>query len=391
DRVYSRNRKGGVESVIGVTVEITELKTREEEIARAKANLEKINTLSPAIIYVYDLTEKKNLFANRSLVERLGYTEEEVQEMGSNMLSNCIHPDDLERVYAHHAAFEKMRDNETTELEYRFKHKIKNEYEWIISSEQVFERNAHGKPVTLIGIAQIVTEQKAREQALIDANAELERFNYLVSHDLKEPLRTIGAFSERLKKKYQEKLTGSGEDYLKFIDQAINRMQLLTKQLLDYSRLNQQQPDMVSVNLNEVMVDVLDNLQLSISENQAKIEVESLPIVQGDKLLMTILFQNLISNSIKYRKSDVISAIKVGYHPKGKSVTIFVKDNGIGIKPEYLDKIFEVFKRLHNKEDYEGSGIGLASCKRIVSNLGGRIWASSIEGEGSTFYVSFPV
>lgn len=222
-------------------------------------------------------------------------------------------------------------------------------------------------------------------------NAELKQFAYIASHDMREPLRSIGAFSSLLERKHGGKLDESGKEYLTFIKDAVNRMSALLTDLLDYSKINSQQAT-EWIDMKGIIQTVKSNLnhQLMTTEGDIVMQRKGIPYLKAVPTQMMQLFQNLISNSLKFRKPDENPVVEVaGYAHDGGHV-ITVKDNGIGIDPQYQDKIFGMFSRLNNKDKFEGTGIGLATCKKIVQQHGGKIWVESEEGVGSTFYIWMP-
>jgi two-component system CheB/CheR fusion protein len=239
-------------------------------------------------------------------------------------------------------------------------------------------------------VALIENEARLRKlaQELVNSNRELEQFAYIASHDLKEPLHVVSSFTHLLEKKLDSKLDSGEKEYINFIKQGIHQAQLLIKDLLEYSRMGQER-SMAPLNLNTVLVDVLGNLKVIIHTSNAMVNYEPLPNVTANYLAMFQLFQNLISNAIKY-KSDKIPEITISCKQEKDNYLFCIKDNGIGIDLQYKTKIFEMFQRLHSKSEYSGTGIGLAICKRVVENHGGRIWVDSKPGDGSSFYFTIP-
>ena len=236
-----------------------------------------------------------------------------------------------------------------------------------------------------------LAEEERRRQAdeLARSNADLQQFAYVTSHDLQEPLRTITSFSQMISRKYSGKLDEQADEYLHLIISGANRMKELIEALLHYSRaVNAEDRPFGPVALNEIVDVVLMNLQSTLEETQGSVKYDELPRVQGDSVQLIQLLQNLISNALKYRKPDVAPTVVVSADRRDRNWVISVKDNGIGVQPEFTDRIFGVFKRLHGKE-VPGTGIGLAICKRIVQNHGGDIWVES-NREGSIFSFTLP-
>ncbi len=236
-----------------------------------------------------------------------------------------------------------------------------------------------------------VTEKKEMDnklqqtmQHLQNANKELEQFAYIASHDLQEPLRTVSSFTELFMKEYNGKLSVSGEKYLEFIFKSSNRMKLLVKGLLDYSRIGKEK-QLVVTDCHQLVSDVLADLGASIQECNAHIHINPLPTIPAYTTEMRQLFQNIIGNAIKYRKKGVEPEIEINAVSEEKYWHFSIKDNGIGIKESDQEKVFIIFKRLHNHNEYEGTGIGLSHCKKIVELHGGKIWIDSVIDNGSTF------
>lgn len=216
-------------------------------------------------------------------------------------------------------------------------------------------------------------------------NKELEQFAYVASHDLQEPLRTTTGFVEALRKQYKGMLDDHADRYLDYIAQSSDRMKTLIKDLLDYSRIGREK-QFIPVDCNVILTEVLTDLQTVIRESGAIIETGELPAVNAFPTELKLLFQNLISNSIKFRMPGISPLVRIDAQAENGYWKFAVRDNGIGIDPSHQDRIFIIFQRLHNRSDYEGSGIGLAHCKKIVELHGGEIWVESTPGKGSTFF-----
>jgi light-regulated signal transduction histidine kinase (bacteriophytochrome) len=216
-------------------------------------------------------------------------------------------------------------------------------------------------------------------------NKELEQFAYIASHDLQEPLRTITSLVDLLSQSYQQKLDSSGQRMIKYLTEAAGRMSQLIKGLLDYSRIGRESV-LTTVDLNKLLTEVKSDLTSAIIKSSAEIEINPLPTIQAYELELRLLFQNLLSNALKYNKPGVPPVIVVasGQQPTG-GWKFTISDNGIGIADEFKEKIFIIFQRLHKKGEYEGTGIGLSHCMKIAELHKGRIWVESKPGEGSTF------
>lgn len=226
-------------------------------------------------------------------------------------------------------------------------------------------------------------KEKAKE--LGRSNEELGQFAYVASHDLQEPLRMIASYLQLLEKRYGENLDKTAHEFIFFAVDGAKRMQKLIDALLVYSRVGSKAKPFEKTDVNEVCQIVLKNLEVLIKEKNVKMHVAEMPKLVADATQLTQLFQNLISNGIKFQKS-MTPEIVVGCQDDGSFYKFWVKDNGIGIEPQYFDKIFTIFKRLHTREEFEGTGIGLSVCKKIIERHGGKIWPESKEGTGTTFY-----
>jgi len=206
---------------------------------------------------------------------------------------------------------------------------------------------------------------------------------------LQEPLRTLSAFSQIIKEEYHDKLDEEGNKYLEFIFSSATRMRMLVTGVLDYSLLGQKSI-ITPVDCNKILSEVLFDMTDSINSSGAKISVQELPVLNGFETELRLLFQNLIHNAIKFRKKDVCPEIKISVESQKNEWVFAIEDNGIGIQEKDIENVFIIFRRTHNRSEYEGSGIGLAHCKKIVELHGGRIWVESIPGKGSTFIFSIP-
>lgn len=238
-------------------------------------------------------------------------------------------------------------------------------------------------------VSERTAELRASNEALRKSNEDLNQFAYAASHDLQEPLRLVALYSQMLQRKYSDRLDAQAEQYVSYVISGAHRMEILLKDLLAYSQVGSLGDGPASsVAVSEALRKALQNLQASIDENQALVTWNGLPTLQAHEIRLVQLLQNLLGNAIKYRQSDR-PKVHVDAQRRSGEWLFSVKDNGIGIKPEYVQQIFGIFKRLHGST-YPGTGIGLAICERIVKTYGGQIWVESSLGEGSTFYFTLP-
>jgi PAS domain S-box-containing protein len=255
--------------------------------------------------------------------------------------------------------------------------------------------SAHGILVTA-AIRNISVRKQAEENLLKTAeqlkqkNDQLQQFAYVASHDLQEPLRMVASYTQLLAKRYVGRLDSDADEFIAYAVDGCNRMQTLILDLLAYSRSRTDGKGQRVISTEDVLQEALMNLRAAIEESRAVVTRDSLPTITSNGSQLVQIFQNLIGNAIKYRSASVpqvnISATKNG----GKGWIFSVRDNGMGIEPQYFEKIFVLFQRLHGREEFSGTGIGLAVCKKIVEQLGGTIWVESQPERGSTFYFSLP-
>ncbi|NLR91456.1 sensor histidine kinase [Flammeovirga agarivorans] len=232
--------------------------------------------------------------------------------------------------------------------------------------------------------------KKVYTNKLIHKNKEQEQFIYIASHDLQEPLNTVMSFSNVLNDKYYDVLDERGRKCLTYVHQASARMSALVKALLDYGRLGKNR-EKEEIDCNVMLNDIIMDLDERIQTSHAKITIGELPIINGYKNELRMLFQNLLTNAIKFRREGHPPQITISAQKEDKSWTFYVQDNGIGIAEEHKQKVFTIFQRLHTTSEYEGTGIGLAHCNKIIDLHHGKLWLESELNKGSTFYFNLPI
>jgi light-regulated signal transduction histidine kinase (bacteriophytochrome) len=238
--------------------------------------------------------------------------------------------------------------------------------------------------------AQLEHKVEERTVELTRSNADLAQFAYVASHDLQEPLRMVSSYLQLIEQRYKDKLDAAGTEFMNYAVDGATRMQTMINDLLTFSRVGTRGKPFEPTDCEVILDQTLANLQMAIEESQAIITHDPLPTVMSDDTQMVLLFQNLIGNAIKFRTQEQMR-VHISAEAKGREWVFSVRDNGIGIDPQYFERLFVIFQRLHSKEEYPGTGIGLAVCKRVVERHGGKIWVESQPGQGSTFYFTIPI
>ncbi len=255
-----------------------------------------------------------------------------------------------------------------------------------LAAEQILELNLGLEA----RVAERTSELESVNEQLRRSNADLTKFAYIASHDLQEPLRTIGSYVGLISHRYQGKLDDQADKYIKFVVDGAKRMQNLVQDLLQYSRVGTEPLNLTSVDMNALMQNVLNSLEYTIHEQQASIVNGPLPVLKGDETKLTQVVTNLVTNAMKFRKPDEAPVVELQAVREGPEWLFTLKDNGIGFEQQYSDRIFAIFQRLHGVGVYPGTGMGLAICKRVIELHGGRIWATSNGVSGSVFSFTLP-
>ncbi len=271
------------------------------------------------------------------------------------------------------------------------KGKFATVFEDITHRKQIEEELRLARDNLEVQVQERTKELENVNDELKNSNDELQQFAYVTSHDLQEPLRTIASFTQLLDRRYKGKLDSDADEFMDYIVDASKRMQSLIKDLLEYSKVTSKGEEFKLVNTKEIVKNIISDFHVILDENNGEVTCDSLPEVYANERLLTQVFQNLISNAIKYRKPEEPPRVHISSRKEGHEFVFSISDNGIGIDPEYFDRIFMIFQRLHTQGEYEGTGIGLAIVKKIIDQHGGRIWVESELGKGSTFYFTLPM
>jgi PAS domain S-box-containing protein len=376
------------------------LEERERQILQAEAKFRTLVEQVPAIIYTVALDEEiRFLYVSPQVEDIFGFLQGNWLA-DANLWIQGIHEDERDQVLQQMQ--QAITEHKPFQAEYRFT--ARNGTRLWIRDEALLVYDLDGTPLFLQGILLNITERKEAEAALRvyavqleRSNRELQDFAYIASHDLQEPLRKIQAFGERLDVKFAEQLGDEGTNYVERMRSSAARMQILINDLLSYSRVTTKANPFVPVDLNQVAEDVLSDLGERVKETGGQVELGDLPRIEADQVQMQQLLQNLIANALKFHRPGSPPHIRVsGRIPPGpmrrrRVAELRVEDNGIGFDEKYLQRIFQPFQRLHGRGQYEGSGIGLAICRKIVERHGGTITARSAPGEGTTFIVELPL
>lgn len=371
-----------------------DLERANSELAETKVLLEKTFEALDQAVFVVDPATRRILSCNRAVEHIFGYSQEEL--IGQN--TALLHAGKEGYVQFGKKLFAALDRGGVYRGEFRMRRKDGSLF---TSEHSVSEiRDETGKRHAVVSVLRDISERKSMEEKILDymkrlerSNVELQSFAFVASHDLQEPLRKIQTFGNMLESKYASRLGEDGRDYVRRMGNAAGRMQALIKGLLSYSRITTTGLPLEPVNLNEVMRETLSNLEVPIEKIGARVQVESLPTVEADAVQMGQLFQNLIGNSLKFgagRKGLVVTIYSEAAVEKDQAVRIIVKDNGIGFDMKFADRVFQPFERLHGRSAYEGIGMGLAICRKIVERHQGTIEAKSTPGEGAAFVVTLP-
>ncbi len=387
-----RDENGKPVRMLGAHQDITELKQAELNIKAMQARFELAAEGASVGIWDWVDVEKSEEIWTPKFYELLGYAPNEITASLENFRA-FLHPGDQAHTFA--AVNRHFEENTPFDVEYRLKTKS-GEYKWFRGTG-IASRDESGKPQRMVGSIQDIHSSKLYEDELErtiiklkQSNDDLERFAYVASHDLQEPLRVVTSYVQLLTRRYRDRLDKNAADFCDYIVDGCSRMQKLINDLLEFSRVGRDKLEKQKVDLQEIVESVKQSLARQIDLCAAIVSYENLPVVRANSAQIERLMQNLVSNSLKYKRESVPPEILISGTEKADRWEISVKDNGIGIEKKYFDRIFVIFQRLHGIGEYSGTGVGLAVCKRIVGTHGGDIWLESAPGEGSTFTFSLP-
>lgn len=402
--------------IFGTAQDVTELKKTEASLKANQTFIQKIADAAPSIITSYNVKNGAYLFISQGLRIVLGYDTDTALKEGVSFFMNIMHPEDLAPIIEQNTkaiqkaneSFLKGGEESIEEFQYRMRH-VNGEYRWFHTYGTVFSRNAAGEVENVLNISLDITEKIKAEQILVQktlelehSNKSLEEFAFIASHDLKEPLRKISTLTDRLVVIEDKNLSADGRVYLQKVVSSSIRMQQMIDDLLSLAQVTSDR-SYQKVSLQALLTEVLQTFDQKIEESKAKIICKDLPDAVVVPSQFRQLFQNLVSNSLKFRRTEVAPVLEIRHQfltthetshqdvqPASRYVQLTFSDNGIGFDNKFLPKIFSIFQRLHPRHKYEGTGIGLSICRKIVENHGGVIFADGVVDKGATFTVIVP-
>jgi PAS domain S-box-containing protein len=370
--------------LVSVAIRDSTLRRQVEAAVRRQAAL---LDLVPAAVLVRDGASAIQYW-NPAAERMYGWTELEARGQVTHTLLKTCFPD------SHAALDEALETSGYWEGELR--HTRKDGTELVVSSRQAVQRDQNGRKTAILEINTDVTDRKRADEQLrrladdlARSNRELEHFAYVASHDLQEPLRMVSGYTQLLRRRYAGKLDHDADEFIDFAVDGATRMQALINGLLTYARVGSRALELRELDAGQVLDEVVADLAVAIADTGATVTHDRLPVVLADPLQLRQLFQNLIANGMKFR-GNRRPMVHVSAERVRNDWVFSVRDNGIGIEPQYLERIFTIFQRVHASDEYPGTGIGLAVCRRVVERLGGRMWVESQPGEGTRFLFTLP-
>lgn len=372
-----------------------ERKKSDETLKEREQFLVRLSELNPAVISVADIATGQELYSSGSEMAMLGYHCGDHREPGSFSRS-LFFPGDYEKVTNALNGLLSAPGDGRVDVEVRLK-TAKAEWHWFQIINVIFKRDKSGTPVQRMSIVRDIHDHKRLEESLREssrelaqANEDMEAFTYSVSHDLRAPLRHIHSFAELLAKDAAGVLDERCTQHLASICNGAEHMAGLIEELLNLSRVGRQDLSCQVCSLNKLVQEVLAQLKPAMLERKIELRVAELPSAYCDPLLLKQVFWNLVANAIKFTRPRDLARIDIGQTVVDKKTAVFVRDNGVGFNMKYADKLFGVFQRLHRREEFEGTGVGLSIVQRIVRRHGGRVWAEAHPDRGATFYFAIP-
>lgn len=401
-------------AVLGVAVDITASKAQERALEASRHFAQQIAHTMPGIVYLYDVNLHQTVYTNDCLKDILGYTPEDITPLEGDGLRHLMHPEDWQCYRDHVHRLLRSREEETREFEGRLRH-ADGSWVWLLTRDVVFSRHTDGTPHLILGVAHDFTarkqaeteaaqrateicrlnaelEQRVQERTaqLAATNRELEAFCYSVSHDLRAPLRAINGFSQALLDDYGHQLASEGQHYLQRVRAGSQRMAQLIDDLLNLSRLTRHEMCYTRVHLSALVANIAAELHATQPQRQVRWNIMPDLYVEADVSLLRIALGNLLSNAWKYTSKHAQAHITFGMTTVQGQEAYLVRDDGAGFDMAYAAKLFGAFQRLHRPDEFEGTGIGLATVERIMHRHGGHVWAEGAVERGATFYFTLP-
>ncbi|GAA4728550.1 hypothetical protein GCM10023229_01920 [Flavisolibacter ginsenosidimutans] len=396
------DEEGKPQKIIGVDKDITGIHNAEEKLAQSQYWLEQTTKATPDAITVYDLEKKEPLYLNDCLAQWTGVPADKLVSMGIEGRLQLIHPDDRLPLLHFNEKIAAANDGKVLLMEYRVLSKDEG-IRWLRNRAKVFQRGKNGKVTHILSILQDVTEEKeagaklkelnesleAKNKDLENKNEEITSFAFVASHDLKEPLRKIHTFSDWLLTK-EEGISEDGKENLRRLINSVKRLGVLVDDIVALTKVHVRDEGLEDVDLNTVLQTAMSEMQDVIVNSGAEIVAGELPVIKGVENHLLYLFKNLLGNAIKFQPPGNKPVVRIQASRDDKYTRLSFADNGIGFAPEHRKKIFQMFRRLHGRQEYDGTGMGLAICKKIMEKHGGNITAESEKGKGATFVCTFP-
>ncbi len=387
-----RDTRGTIIGLAGIGHDITERKAADEALQQNEIRLREAQAIAHVGNWELDLATQKIRSSDEAA--RIYGIQMGTLAIPINLIQHAIVPQHRQRF--DNALKGLAQGKRQYDGEFQFRRINDGALRWLhIKAEIVVD--ASGRPVKSVGTIQDITGQKRTEEQLVRiaedlkrSNTELEQFAYVASHDLQEPLRMVSSYTQLLEKRYKDQLDQDAKDFITFAVDGAKRMQNLIRSLLAYSRVSRQPMKYQEVNCGQVLDEALTNLRILIGEQQAEIHSAPLPTLHGEKTFLVQLFQNLISNGLKFHRPGIPPVISISAMERNGGWEFVFKDNGIGIDKQYFERVFVIFQRLQSQQEYEGTGIGLSLCKKIVERHGGMIWLEPTSDVGAAFHFTLP-